>query len=75
MSSSPPPHDDALDALVVRLGELPGVPRVLELRAAARKARHLARLGILSAIEETSLAVDLDLATMRIARELDEGLP
>jgi hypothetical protein len=48
---------------------------VLELRAAARKARHLARLGILTAIEETSLAVDLDLATMRITRELDEGLP
>lgn len=70
--SSVPPNQDTLEDVISRLQELPPVPRVLELLASARSTRELVRLGVLSAVEETSLAVDLDLATMRLSRELDD---
>jgi len=76
-SSLPPNHGShgGLEDLGARLAELPQVPQVLELLATVRNAQRLVRLGVLSAIEETSIVVDLDLAAMRLARVLDEAPP
>jgi hypothetical protein len=71
-SSLPPSTTtDSFEDILHRLAEMPPTPRVLELVARVRNARDLGQLGLLSPLERTTLAVDLDLAAMRLTRELD----
>lgn len=71
-SSLPPSTTtDSFEDVLHRLAEMPPTPRVLELVARVRNARDLGQLGLLSPLERTTLAVDLDLAAMRLARALD----